>query len=275
MQYQNTAYEIFEDGKCYSNLSGKFLTPQTHKTYPTYHLVIQGKQKTVYIHRMVAETFLQKEENKNIVNHKDGNTHNYHLSNLEWVNEKENVQHALKHGLKKNSNSKPIYYTEDLPNEKWNIIKNYSNYKISSYGRVLNIQTKRILKPYLSNCGYLTVNLWKNNKGKTFLVHRLVYENFLGELKNNFVINHKDGNKKNNNITNLEQISYKDNNLHATYIIRTNKSAKPVIQLDANNNIINIFSSIKQASNKTKIHNISRAIKNQGKAGGFYWKIKE
>jgi len=39
---------------------------------------------------MVAETFLEPIEGKNIVNHIDGDTHNFHLSNLEYVNEKEN-----------------------------------------------------------------------------------------------------------------------------------------------------------------------------------------
>ena len=39
---------------------------------------------------MVAEAFLPREEGKEIVNHIDGDTHNFKLNNLEWVTLKEN-----------------------------------------------------------------------------------------------------------------------------------------------------------------------------------------
>jgi hypothetical protein len=57
-QYLNTNYDIYDDGRCYSHKSNKFLTPKMSLKYPTYNLTIQGKKKSVKIHRMVAETFL-------------------------------------------------------------------------------------------------------------------------------------------------------------------------------------------------------------------------
>jgi hypothetical protein len=45
---------------------------------------------------MVAETFLEKPENKNEVNHKDGNKSNNNVSNLEWVTSSENKIHSFK-----------------------------------------------------------------------------------------------------------------------------------------------------------------------------------
>jgi hypothetical protein len=38
------------------------------------------------------------------VNHKDGDTHNFNINNLEWVTEKENSIHAINTGLRKNGN---------------------------------------------------------------------------------------------------------------------------------------------------------------------------
>lgn len=274
--YKNTKYIIYEDGRCYSELSKKFLTPQMSLKYPTYNLTIDGKKKKIKIHRMVAETFIPFVEGKEIVNHIDGDTHNFHRNNLEWVNYSENNKHAAELGLRKKGNQIPDIYIENIPGEEWVLIKDYPNYMVSNTGKVKNIRTKRLLKSCESNNGgYLEVSLWKNNSGQTYRIHRLVYSNFNKDygLKG-YVINHIDGNKKNNNLNNLEKISYQDNNLHAEYVIKTHKCAKPVYQINEKEEIIAEFASIGEAARKTSINNISRAIKNKTKAGGYYWKFK-
>ena len=275
-QYKNTSYDIYDDGRCYSHLSNKFLTPKMSVTYPTYNLTIDGKKQQIKVHRMVAETFLEPIEGKNIVNHIDGDTHNFHLSNLEYVDEKENSQHAIKTGLRKNGDQTINKFTGNLPNEEWMPVKDYPNYIISSCGRIMNINTKRLLKQYADNSGgYYCVNLWKNNQGKTTRIHPLVYSHFKNDFDlQGYVINHKDGNKHNNNINNLEKITYQENNLHAVYNIKTNACAKQVIQLDNDYNEIATFNSIAEAQRVTGFSNISRAISKQGKAGGYYWKFK-
>lgn len=58
-----------------------------------------GKTKKFGVHILVATAFLPNLENKPEVNHRDGNKQNNHVSNLEWVTERENVQHAFRIGL--------------------------------------------------------------------------------------------------------------------------------------------------------------------------------
>ena len=275
-QYSNTPYDIYDDGRCFSHLSNKFLTPKMSMTYPCYNLTIEGKKKQIKIHRMVAETFIPNPENKPIVNHIDGDTHNFNKNNLEWVTAKENSLHAYNTGLRKNGDQTINKYIGNLPDEEWMAIRDYPNYVISSCGRVMNIHSQRLLKAYQDNCGgYLCVNLWKNNKGKTLRIHTLVYSNFYDDFAlDGYVINHIDGNKQNNNKANLEKITYQENNLHAVYTIKTNNSAKQVVQLDEELNEIAIFPSIAQAVRTTGITNIGRATRTNGKAGGYYWRIK-
>lgn len=58
-----------------------------------------GGRKNHYVHRLVAEAFIDNPLHKLQVNHKDGNKSNNHKDNLEWVTGSENNKHAHKTGL--------------------------------------------------------------------------------------------------------------------------------------------------------------------------------
>lgn len=47
------------------------------------------------VHRMVLETFDRPPESYEYCNHKDGNKHNNHISNLEWTTRLGNARHAV------------------------------------------------------------------------------------------------------------------------------------------------------------------------------------
>lgn len=98
---QITTYFITTNGSLFNSKTNKWLKGQTNKFgYHTYNISIDGEKKRLYAHRMVAETYLTKPENKTEVNHKDGNKLNNDVSNLEWVTSFENKYHAIKSGLR-------------------------------------------------------------------------------------------------------------------------------------------------------------------------------
>lgn len=70
--------------------------------YPTLRLSLGGVKKNYMVHRYVAQAFIPNPDNKREVNHIDGNKANNHVSNLEWVTHKENLQHAARTGLLEN-----------------------------------------------------------------------------------------------------------------------------------------------------------------------------
>ena len=75
--------------------------------YLKAHAYVKGKHKSYYVHRMVAEAFIENPKNKPCVNHIDCNTHNNNVSNLEWVTHKENSRHSVRVGrLGKNNRGK-------------------------------------------------------------------------------------------------------------------------------------------------------------------------
>lgn len=67
--------------------------------YLKTNISINGKLKTVFIHRLVAITFIPNPNNYPQVNHKDGNKENNNVENLEWCSPKQNIEHAIKLGL--------------------------------------------------------------------------------------------------------------------------------------------------------------------------------
>lgn len=69
------------------------------KGYLITDLYMNGERKTMRINRLVASAFIPNPENKEEVNHKNGNKHDNNVSNLEWTTKKENNIHAVKHGL--------------------------------------------------------------------------------------------------------------------------------------------------------------------------------
>lgn len=67
--------------------------------YYVFKLRWINKKKDYRLHRLIAEHFIPNPLNLPFVNHKDGDKLNCSISNLEWVSEAENVQHAIRTGL--------------------------------------------------------------------------------------------------------------------------------------------------------------------------------
>lgn len=99
-------------------------------------------------------------------------------------------------------------------------------YFIESNGSITNREGKQ-LKPGIMSRGYLTVHLYdgsKPKKGKSFLVHRLVAQAFLGE--SHLQVNHKNGIKTDNRVENLEYCTQKENSRHAIEILGKSQSGE-------------------------------------------------
>ena len=109
-------YACTTSGNIYSYRTNKFLSPSKNKRgYLHVTFTKDGKRYDYRVQRLVAMTFLENPENKEQVNHIDGDKLNNCLANLEWVTPEENIEHAKQHSLFKCSCTNPPRHTKDGP----------------------------------------------------------------------------------------------------------------------------------------------------------------
>lgn len=109
-------YACTTSGNIYSYRTNKFLSPSKNKRgYLHVTFTKDGKRYDYRVQRLVAMTFLENPENKEQVNHIDGDKLNNCLVNLEWVTPEENIEHAKQHNLFKCTCTNPPRHTKDGP----------------------------------------------------------------------------------------------------------------------------------------------------------------
>lgn len=104
-------YKISNMGRVKSLLGRNERLMKTHISrngYVKLDLSKIGQTKKVYVHRLVAQAFIDNPDDKPVVNHINSDKQDNRLSNLEWVTQKENILHAIALGLIK-KNNKPVY----------------------------------------------------------------------------------------------------------------------------------------------------------------------
>jgi hypothetical protein len=164
---------------------------------------------------------------------------------------------------------------ENVNCEEWRTIKDFPNYQVSSLGRIKNIKTNRILKPFKNKTsGYYYIHIINSRERKCYRVHRLVATYFINNPLNLSDVNHIDENKCNNTSSNLEWVSHLDNIRHGSGIKRSKASrSKPVICSNGNT-----YNSISEAGALLHVSNGSICEVLKGKhnhVGGYTFKYKE
>lgn len=106
--------------------------------YKQVTLCYKGKRKTIAVHRLVADAFIENPFNKTHINHKDENKHNNNANNLEWCTHKENMNYGSKQDRESQVKAKYNVLQYDLYGKlvkKWSSLREIilnTNYKKSN-----------------------------------------------------------------------------------------------------------------------------------------------
>ena len=93
-------------------------TPTGKNGYPIVGLCRGTAKESVGVHLIMARAFLRKPHcRRPQVNHKDGVKTNNHISNLEWITQAKNLEHAWRIGLREDARQTAVRIHRTLTDE--------------------------------------------------------------------------------------------------------------------------------------------------------------
>ena len=111
-KFRDSIYSVSNRGRVRNDIKNTILTPYSNQFGRMLVDFRSTLGKCFQVHRVVAEVFIG-EPGKLEVNHRDGNTKNNSLENLEYVTAKENMRHAVENGLCQKKNLKKFQNTRE------------------------------------------------------------------------------------------------------------------------------------------------------------------
>lgn len=151
---KGSPYLVTRRGEVFSKFTKRMLLNSLSKStgYYVVNVIVHGKRRPEYVHRLVAKAYLPNPKGLPEVNHKDGNRLNNDVDNLEWVTAEDNLKHSIANKLPKRGEShykteltdKDVHRICHLLHAGWSAkrISEFSGLVVSR-AVVLNIRSKR------------------------------------------------------------------------------------------------------------------------------------
>lgn len=118
-------YEASTFGNVRNKTTMKVIKFHENFGYMTSHLYRDQKRCPVKAHRLIAETFIENPESKEVVNHKNSIRNDNRVENLEWNTIKENNDHKLtKHPSNKKDFIRQIWQCDIIHHDRIKLFKN-------------------------------------------------------------------------------------------------------------------------------------------------------
>jgi len=146
---------------------------------------------------------------------------------------------------------------------------------VSGRGNRTWLAKGQVLKPFVSNNGYMRMPIKIDGKQIKKSVHRLVAQTFIPNPDNLPMVNHKDCNRKNNHVENLE---WCNNSYNQKYREEFGKaSGHPVFAVNLATLEVSRFRSRMEAGRSLGVfyQSINKVIKGRFKQTGGFWFVND
>lgn len=102
-------YKASSDGEIYTpnwkgGKTGKVMKPAVDSNGYMRTMLVddEGRTRTIKVHRIIAQTFIENPDELKEVNHLNGNKADNRVENLDWVSHQQNIRHSFDNGLQNN-----------------------------------------------------------------------------------------------------------------------------------------------------------------------------
>ena len=156
-----TGYLISTFGRVYSIYKKDFKpTMVSYNGYETCVIYVNNIRKRLFVHRMVAETFLYNDDpaNKIFVDHVNGDKLDNFVDNLDWVTPSENVKRGRENGLITNDHCEG----EKSKNAKYSEKQVRRAFELMEEGWFSHDISNEVGIPYKYLCEMLSGKVWKS-----------------------------------------------------------------------------------------------------------------
>ena len=203
-----TDYTICRNGTVYDP-SGNIARLSRIKGREYLYYISYGQKLCRRLDYLVAENFIDTPARRVRLIHIDGNNMNSNANNLQWMT----IDDVIKLYTDVYMIDKKIFTTET-----WRFIETpMGNLEVSSFGKVRDPYTEKIIEPKIS-MGYKVLYYVEKDtdakRTKVLFVHKLVARAFIPNPNEYTVVNHMDGNRLNCAVCNLEWCNVSMNTEH-------------------------------------------------------------
>lgn len=242
--------------------------------YLTVSVKMDGNERCgELVHRLIAKHFISNLDNYYSINHLNGIKTDNRIENLHWCSQSENLNHAVRTGLKKKTKSNVATIETKV------FLINETTYIVSAAGLVyINGREK---KPIPSSIGYLYYYFDRKNQ---IQAQRLIAQLFIPNPENKKYVSHINGVKTDNRVANLKWQTKSeicktmtDNGWNPVSNIGGHSiTPRKVMQIDFyTGKEIKIWDSVKDAAKFYKVcpSNIGKVLTGKNKsAAGYNWR---
>ena len=192
-------YQVSSLGRLKNKLNGQIkIASSILYKYKVFYIRVNKKRYSKYLHRLLAEHFIENPNDYKYVHHIDKNKLNNDLKNLVWTSG---------HKIIENKEIKQNDKIDEIEGEIWKDIKGFEDkYQISSLGRCKDKTNNKIKTITTRKDGTKRVHFTHNKNHYLKCLHSLLAEHFIENPNNYKYVCHIDGDKLNNKLENLQWV---------------------------------------------------------------------